>query len=420
MKLRNKIRFAQQQKVVTDFQKTIYIDYNERWVMSQRENVSFAVSSTSGGLLETSVDSSETFTRSLVYPDANKVINAHIFRNGNILFTRTDNRLFLTNFNLDFVTEKTVFLEDGVTPLPIHTPQNPTYPGRYFYTHKYTKQLNDSDLYLVGNYCNVTGGASPVHILYTQDFGKTIKTAYRFGQNPRHRDNGSAGGSTTGALLGDPNNPLFCRHTHFTEFCKANGKWYCCVGDHDDSDLYGQSEIKWMEGTHDKVNDTWNWVEIDFGFKIPPSSFLKVADGFFEGDYFYYASDATSASPTNDVNGIYRVNINHLNDLDFHEKLISFPNYYNTASAIKANPVTGHLLFTMISTNNASGNTDMLGVAENYGTGNVEYKIFPGKNFIRMNSINQKGFFRLDNDRFSTLQGGNVFIKIGDDLFQNI
>jgi hypothetical protein len=54
----------------------------------------------------------------------------------------------------------------------------------------------------------VIGGAAPVNIYCSTDSGQTVRTAYSFGQNSYHRDNGSGGGGTTGTPLGNADNPV--------------------------------------------------------------------------------------------------------------------------------------------------------------------------------------------------------------------
>ena len=60
-----------------------------------------------------------------------------------------------------------------------------------------------------------------------------MKIAYAFGQNPHFRDNGSPGGGTTGTLLGNPDNPVLCRHVHTVAYNPAENAFYACTGDVD-------------------------------------------------------------------------------------------------------------------------------------------------------------------------------------------
>ena len=397
-----------------DYTSTEVIELNDRWVMAQRDHISFAVGV---GVLETSVDNSETFNRSMPYAEADKINNAHILKNGNILFTTKDNKIFLTNYNLDFITEKTVIKEDGSEMIP-HTPANPAYPGRYFYTHRYMQPSNETDLYLWGNYCNVNYGAAPVNIYYTADFGQTVKVAYSFGQHPNYRDDGTDNGGSTGTVLGNPNNTVIARHTHSVQYCEQNGKWYCLTGDHETD-----NEIHWLEGTYDSVNDSWTWNVIQFeGIDvIDQRTHLKAIEVVFYGGYAFWNTDATQLiDPNNDANGIYRVPIGLLNDPSKHQKIIDFPENTDYSSNMLIDPKTGILLFSVANITRTSDTASILGIAENYGLGEVQFKEFSGYNFIRWNAPNEKGFFRLDTGKFPTLQDKTFFMKAGFDLFNNL
>ena len=57
---------------------------------------------------------------------------------------------------------------------------------------------------------NVLGGPVPINIYYSTDQGQTVMIAYAFGHNPSFHDRDAK----TGAPLGDPDNPVICRHIH--------------------------------------------------------------------------------------------------------------------------------------------------------------------------------------------------------------
>lgn len=392
-----------------NYEETKTLEYTDRWVISQRDNISIAVKS---GLLEISEDNSNSFIRSLAITNSDKIINAYIFRNGNIMLSTTNNKIFLTNKDLDFYIEKIVYKADGITPYPIHTPQNASFPGRYFYTHKYMEQTEQTDIYVFGNYCNVNFGAAPVIIVYTPDFGVTWKIAYEFGQH--YRDNGtSTGNYNTGTILGNPNNPLIAKHTHHVEYNPENNRWYCFTGDDSPRD-----EVHWLEGVYDDINDSWSWGKITFNMEVSSQSRLKATEMFFHGGYLYWVTDATNVAEGNTENGLWRVKTNTINDANTHEKIITFPNYNDVCSNLKVDRNTGNLMFTVVNQN--IGDTDTIGIAKDYGFLEVQYKTFVGNKFIRLNSPNSEGYFRLDTDRFSTLQNKSFLIKVGFDLFNNI
>ena len=391
-----------------DYTNTTIIQYSDKWVIAQRDELSIAVQS---GLLLISYDNSITFPVTKAFANADKVINGYVFRNGNIMLSTIDNKIYLTNYNLDFITEKIVYKADGVTPYPIHVPQEALNPGRYFYTHKYMESTEATDIYIFGNYCNVNNGAAPVIMVYTADFGVTWKISYEFGQ--LYRDNGGSGGSTTiGTLLGDVNNPVLTRHTHHVEYSPENNKWYCFTGDHN------STEIHWLEGVYDEINDIWTWVVINFNITITEQSRLKSTEMSFYNEYLYYCTDSTGISVSNDENGIWRVPINSIADINTHVKIIDFPDYRDVCSNLKIDKNSGNILFTVIT--ESTGDTDTIGIATNFGEGEVQYKTFPGMAFIRLNSPNSAGFFRLDTNRTLTLQNKSFLIKVGFDLFNNM
>ena len=149
-----------------------------------------------------------------------------------------------------------------------------------------------------GNYCNVLGGAAPVNIYYSTDNGQTVKIAYSFGQNPYFRDNGSGGGGTTGTLLGDPDNPVICRHVHCVAYNPAENAFYACTGD---SDRPEGHECHWLRGTYDAKKDQWHWKVI-----VSDASNSRYKSGginFVDGK-LYWISDANGPKPYD--RGIFR------------------------------------------------------------------------------------------------------------------
>ena len=392
---------------------TTQIVHRDKWVIAQRRNVSLIVSN---GLLETSLDNSKTVAHSRNFLGTDRIDCAHILKNGNILFTTFDNKIYLTNFSLSFIKEKKVLLQDG-TEMPIHTPVNPALPGRYFYTHRYMSTTEDTDLYLWANYGNLNHGAAPIQIFYTADFGHTVKVAYTFGVNPRHKDDGTREGSSTGNPLGDPSNSIICRHSHSVDYCKENGKWYCFTGDNDSI-----NENHWMEGTYDPITDTWSWVELDFGFIIDQRSRLKIIEGIFHGGFMIWNTDATQVDPSFTDSGIWRAPIEHLTDLSKHEKIADFPQGDDYSSNMKLDPNTGVLLFTIANIQRTNDKASTIGVVENFGDSVAQYLDLSsfGYNCIRLNSPNDEGYFRLDTQKFHTLQNKSLFIKVGENLLENI
>jgi hypothetical protein len=390
-----------------NYDKTIILDNTSSWVINQRENISFSVED---GFIKSSTDNSNTFPNSIAFADANKIQTCHISQNGNALFQTSDNKLYLVDYLCTSITEKTV------TGLSIHTPSNASYPGRYFYTHKYmTPQA--IDVYCWINYCNVNGGAAPINIFYTTDNFNTIKIAFSFGQNGHYKDNGTASGGSTGTDLGDSGSTIITRHGHSVEYNPNTGKWLCVTGDSSKS-FPTVKEIQWVEGVYTEETDSWVWTALDFGFTLEQNTRYKVGEGFFYGGYYYYCTDITSATNM-DEGGIWRVPDSSLNNSASHQKLITVRTIKETISGIKLDPNTNNIIFTLADYGDSPVSIKYIGVAKNLGLGKVGYYKIDGADFIRPSSINNDGFFRFDYDKFETLHGRNHFIKVGEDLFEN-
>lgn len=224
-----------------------------RYIDSQRGNKAFGYAE---GKILLSEDNGHTWPHSFAFADAQRITFSHILKNGNILFA-TGSKIYLSTDNLKSCRPITVKAQDGSDYLP-HTPQKPENPGWYFHTLPgvVSWDVNGAEMMVWGNYCNVLGGATPVNIYYSTDSGQTVKIAYAFGQNPHFRDNGSPGGGSTGALLGNPDNPVLCRHVHTVAYNPAENAFYACTGDLDRGVGH---ECHWLRGTYDLKKDQWQW-----------------------------------------------------------------------------------------------------------------------------------------------------------------
>ncbi|NLZ07668.1 MAG: hypothetical protein GXY19_21055, partial [Phycisphaerae bacterium] len=223
------------------------------YIDSQRDNKAFGFSDAAIFLSE---DNAHTWPHSIPFPHARNITFSSILKNGNILFA-TDARLYVSADNLQTYRQITVKDANGADYVP-HTPQNPEHSGWYFHPLDgvHTWDVNGAEMLVWGNYCNVLGGAAPVNIYYSTDSGQTVKIAYAFGQNPQYRDNGSVGGGATGTLLGDPDNPVICRHVHCVAYNPVENAFYACTGDRDIAD---KRECHWLKGTYDADRDEWRW-----------------------------------------------------------------------------------------------------------------------------------------------------------------
>ena len=250
---------------------------------SQRDNKAFGFG---GGKVFLSEDNGETWPHQMAFPDAKRITFSVILRNGNVFFA-TGTQLYLSTDNLKTCTPITVKNANGTDYVP-HTPKNPKHPGWYFHPLDgvHTWDVNGAEMLVWGNYCNVRGGASPVNIYYSTDNAQTVKIAYAFGQNPHYRDSGSAGGGPTGTLLGNPDNPVICRHLHCVAYNPGENAFYACTGDRVQPEGH---ECHWLRGTHDAQKDEWSWKVI---VSAPLNTRYKSGGINFVDGQVYWVADA--------------------------------------------------------------------------------------------------------------------------------
>ena len=223
------------------------------YIDSQCDNWAFGFAD---GKVFLSEDDGRTWPHSIAFSGARHIVFSCILKNGNVLFG-TPAKLYLSTDKLRTYRQITVKDTDGTDYLP-HTPKNANRPGWYFanVTGVNTWDVGGVEMLVWGNYCNVYGGAAPVNIYYSTDQGQTVKIAYSFGQNPNNRDDGSGGGGRRGTLLGNPKNPVICRHFHSVAYNPAENAFYGCTGDHDLPEGY---ECHWLRGAYDADKDEWRW-----------------------------------------------------------------------------------------------------------------------------------------------------------------
>ncbi len=281
----------------------------------QRGNKAFGFSNDAVFLSE---DNGRTWPHRLAFANARHVTFSHILSNGNIVFA-TRAHLYLSTDNLESCRPITLIDMDGDEYRP-HTPRNPDNPGWYFHTPcgVCSWEIDGRDMLVWGNYCSVIGGAAPVNIYYSTDNGQTVKIAYRFGQNPYHRDDGSGGGGRSGTLLGDPDNPVFCRHLHSVAYNPAEDAFYACSGDHDRAEGY---ECHWLRGVYDRDNDRWQW-NVLVSDRLN-SRYKSGGINFVDGQ-LYFVSDANGPPPHD--RGIFRCDPADIADPEKHT-LLYHPQY---------------------------------------------------------------------------------------------
>jgi len=350
------------------------------YVDSQRGHKAFAFTDNQLWLSE---DNGQTWPHRADFADAQHVTFSYFLRNGNLLFA-TRNRLFLSTDNLKTITPVTVQDAHGVDYLP-HTPRNPANPGWYFHTLSGVSswEIDGREIIVWGNYCSVIEGAAPVNLYYSTDSGRTVKIAYAFGQNPYHRDNGSGGGGPEGDLLGDPDNPVFCRHIHSVAYNPAENAFYACTGDHDRAEGY---ECHWLRGVYDWTSDTWAWkvlVSDKFNSRYK-SGGINFVDGML-----YWISDANGPEPHD--RGIFRCAPADLAEPKAHTRLFH-PRYECAIMLIQDQLI--------LATHLAPASPFSTGVilSPDLGRTWVEYdlKEFGPRSPTRIHPPNAEGWFRAD------------------------
>jgi hypothetical protein len=142
-----------------------------------------------------------------------------------------------------------------------------------------------------------------------------VKIAYAFGQDLYTRDDGSPGGGTEGTLLGDPDNPVFCRHVHTVAYNPWEDAFYTCTGDADRAEGF---ECHWLKGAYDAVADSWDW-------KLLVSDHLnsryKAGGISFVDGQLYWISDSNGPEPY--YRGIFRCAPQDLGDRSKHTLLFN-------------------------------------------------------------------------------------------------
>ncbi len=282
------------------------------YIDSQRGNTAFAHTDDRIMLSE---DNGHTWPHSLDFPDARNINFSCILKNGNVVFaTRAD--LFVSTDNLGTYEEVIVKGLDGDDYLP-HTPKNPDCPGWYYHTLPGVNSwdVNGTEMLVWGNYCNVVGGAAPVNIYYSTDGGSTVKLAYAFGQSPYTHDNGSQGGGPEGTPLGNPDNPVCCRHVHTVAYNPVEDAFYSCTGDHDKPEGF---EVHWLRGTYDAAADSWDWRVI---ISDAMNSRYKAGGINFVDGQLYWISDSNVREPFD--RGIFRCAPEDITNPAAHEMLFN-------------------------------------------------------------------------------------------------
>ena len=291
------------------------------YIDSQRDNRAFAVGDRKVLLSE---DNAKTWAQSADFADAANIMFSSILGSGNIVFA-TLTKIYLSTDNLKTYREIIVKDRDGGAYLP-HTPSDPARPGSYFYCLDgiHTCDVDAGEMLIWGNYCNVRHGAAPSNIYYSTDQGETVKIAYSFGQNSSFQQKGA----DAATFLGDPDNPVVCRHVHSVAYNPAEKAFYACTGDLDRGQGHGK-ECHWLRGTYDAAADSWDWqVQVSSDAN---SRYKSGGINFVDGQVYWVADANGPKGPSEPYDrGIFRCDPADLADKARHTRI--FPAKYELAA----------------------------------------------------------------------------------------
>ena len=365
------------------------------YVDSQRNNKAFGFGE---GKIFLSEDNAQTWAHSAPFADADNITFSCILKNGNIVFATRQN-LFLSTDNLASHQQILVKDRDGRDYVP-HTPQNPDQPGWYFHPLDgvHTWDVDGMEMLVWGNYCNVMGGPVPVNIYYSTDSGQTVKLAYSFGRNPNFQEKGNSPDS----FLGNPDNPIICRHIHSVVFNPQEQSFYACTGDIDRG--HG-NECHWLRGVYDGAADKWDWEVL---VSVNSNSRYKSGGICFVDGQLYWAADANGLKQSDQKHdrGIFRCTPTKLADPQKHTLLYNAE--FEMANMIIEDGVilAGHC---------APASTFKTGIAYSPDMGRTwaEYDLaeFGPRSPVRFHPKNSDGWFRVDLRKGWIERGEVLFIK---------
>jgi hypothetical protein len=365
------------------------------YIDSQRDNKAFAFGD---GKIFLSEDNSASWAHSAPFADADNITFSCFLKNGNIVFA-TRNKLFLSTDNLKTHREIVVQNRDGSDYVP-HTPQNPDQPGWYFHPLDgiHTFDVDGSEMLVWGNYCNVLGGPVPVNIYYSTDGGQTVKIAYAFGRNPKFQEKGT----DPDKFLGDPANPVICRHIHAVVYNPFERAFYACTGDinrgHGD-------ECHWLRGTYDAKNDAWDWKVV---ISVNSNSRYKSGGINFVDGQMYWAADANGPKPADQLHdrGLFRCNPADFTDPSKHTLL--FNPLFEIANMIIEDGV-------MLAGHCAPASTYATGIviSPDMGKSWRQYDLaeYGPRSPVRIQPKNSDGWFRMDLRKGWIERADVLFIK---------
>jgi hypothetical protein len=350
------------------------------YIDSQRGDRAFGFK---GDRIFLSEDDARSWTQETSFPEAENITWSCFLKDGNILFA-TRERLFLSTDGLKTYNEIVVKDREG-RDYPPHTPKDPNQPGWYFHSLDgvHAWDVDGREMLVWGNYCNVLGGPVPVNIFYSTNGGRTVKIAYSFGRNPAVQEPGAEPGS----FLGDPTNPVICRHVHCVTYNPAERAFYACTGD---IDRGAGHECHWLRGEYDAKADSWDWKVL---VSVNSNSRYKSGGINFVDGQLYWAADANGPKAEDEPydRGIFRCAPADLTDPSKHARI--FDARYEMANMLAQDGVmfAGHC---------APASTLATGIAYSPDMGKtwVEYDLaeFGPRSPLRIQEKNGDGWFRMD------------------------
>lgn len=292
------------------------------WIDSQRGGRAFGFREAKIFLSD---DNARTWPHQADFADAENIQFSSLLANGNVVFA-TQRRIYFATGNLATIREITVKNRDG-SAYQLHQLREGEVPGWHFYSLDgvHTFQVKDvGEMLIWGNYCNVRTGPTPPNIYYSVDGGETIKIAYSFGRNPefQHKDADPAD------WIGNPDNPVVCRHIHSVSYNPVENAFYACTGDIDRKIGVGL-ECHWLRGIYDAAADTWEWkvvVSADAN-----SRFKSGGINFVDGQVYWVAdANGPKSLSENYDRGIFRCDPKDIADKSKHTRI--YPAEYEIAA----------------------------------------------------------------------------------------
>lgn len=353
------------------------------WIDDQRGSRAFGFRD---GKVLLSEDNAQTWPHQAEFGDAENIQFSSLLANGDVVFA-TPRRIFLATGNLATIREITVKDRDGSDYRP-HILREGEVPGWYFYSldGKHTFQVKDvGEMLIWGNYCNVRTGPTPPNIYYSVDGGETIKIAYSFGRNPafQHED------ADPSEWIGDPGNPVVCRHIHSVSYNPAENAFYACTGDIDRKIGVGL-ECHWLRGTYDVAADIWEWKVV---VSADANSRFKSGGINFVDGKVYWVADANGPKSLLESydRGIFRCAPGNIADKSKHERI--YPAEYEIA----AMTIDGQVIVVPEYGNANPCDCGFLFSPDLGKTwGKYDLKEFGDLSGVRVSPRNTEGWFRVD------------------------